>query len=238
LLGHSAPVMRASRLRLMPSSPIRPVHRVLHWRRRRPHQRHQPPPHLWHGQRDEFDVQTQGPPFWPSLPTAWARVTVKKACATNAQVMCRYQPVHVRTSSWSSPTSPFAVSRLSSTAQRVPATSTLFVSGVSCGAYTKDYAISLGSLMLRRASHHCSHPARRAGAIRPQAPSYSRGPVAPAPALRRCQLSPRWRATSSASVSSCRPSASALHTAVVLETASTSALGHSSTYSRSLGAFP
>jgi hypothetical protein len=41
---------------LVPSPPIRPSHRPLHWRRHRPHQREQQPSHLRHRQRNQLNI--------------------------------------------------------------------------------------------------------------------------------------------------------------------------------------
>ena len=122
---------------LVPSSPDGPVQGPLQRWWRPPDQCDEQAPHFRHRQREQFDIELESPPFWPSFPTAWARVTVRKACANNANVLWRYHPIHFRTSYWSSPTSPLAVSRLSSTAQRVPATCTSVSSVVSAGAQAR-----------------------------------------------------------------------------------------------------
>jgi len=51
-----------------------------------------------------------------------------------ARVMGRCQAVQVRTSYWSSPTSPLAASKQASMLQRVPATRAKMASGVPSGA--------------------------------------------------------------------------------------------------------
>ena len=51
-----------------------------------------------------------------------------------AKVTCRCQPVHERTSYWSSPTSPLAASKQDSMVQRAPATWTNVATDVPSGA--------------------------------------------------------------------------------------------------------
>src|SRR5262245_16159328 len=62
--------------------------------------------------------------FSCSTAMAPARKMVNRANAHIASVICRYQPVQLRTSSWSRPTSPLASSKPLSTVQRLPATRT------------------------------------------------------------------------------------------------------------------
>src|ERR687885_984187 len=130
-------IMAAPCPRLVLAPPDRPLKRALRRWWQRPGERDQQPAHLWHRQRQQFHLKVQAPPFWAVPPTACARVTVRNACASNAKVMCRYHPVHLRTSYWSNPTSPLAVSRLSSSAQRVPATATTCSSIVAAGAHAR-----------------------------------------------------------------------------------------------------
>ncbi len=69
----------------------------------------------------------------PRVARCW-RTTVSRACANRASVMWRYQPVQLRTSYWSSPTSPLACSKASSIVQRRPATCTRVARSVPAGA--------------------------------------------------------------------------------------------------------
>src|SRR3990172_6588830 len=66
----------------------------------------------------------------------FARVATRKACAKSDSVVCRYQLFQRLTSYSSSPASPFAISMLSSIAQRLPATRTISASVVSAGPNT------------------------------------------------------------------------------------------------------
>src|SRR5512143_1105851 len=71
----------------------------------------------------------------PLFARVAARVTVRKAWASMARVMWRYQPSQRRTWYWSRPTSPLAVWKDSSIAHRAPATRTSSRSGVSAGPW-------------------------------------------------------------------------------------------------------
>jgi hypothetical protein len=114
-------------------------------------------------------------------------MTVRSACANRASVVCRYPPVQRRTSSWSKPTSPLAVSTLSSIAQRVPATRTISATQVSTGPQTTESANSVGGLRLRRTRSQRPQPGPTGPTRGCRAPASSRGPLAPCPALKRCQ---------------------------------------------------
>ena len=68
-----------------------------------PHQRHQQPADLGHGQRQQAEPAAQAAmsPFARWGPLAWARVTARNACASSARVVWRYQPGHLRSvSGW------------------------------------------------------------------------------------------------------------------------------------------
>jgi hypothetical protein len=88
---------------------------------------------------------------------AYARVTVRNTWASNAKVRCRYQPGQRRTSSWSKPTSPSAVYKRSSIAQRIPATRTSPTREVPAGAKQVEKASSPSERLRRTAA---SEPAR------------------------------------------------------------------------------
>ena len=66
-----------------------------------------------------------------------ARITDKNACANIDNVMCRCQPVQLRTSYSSSPVSCLACSKHSSITQREPAICTSFFKEVPAGACVK-----------------------------------------------------------------------------------------------------
>jgi hypothetical protein len=118
-----------------------------------------------------------------------ARMLVSRAKAHSASVRCRYQPVQLRTASWSRPTSPVASSTPLSMVQRLPAPPTTAGRVVTCGAKTTSAVMSVGALTRRRTSHQ-RHPPGANGAVRDrQCPSDQRGPCAPSPALRRIQPS-------------------------------------------------
>jgi hypothetical protein len=87
---------------------------------------------LRHGQREACSrccfhlcMRLCGIFFLAGAGVASAHKTARYACAIIANVMCRYQPSQLCTSYWSSPTSPLAASKHSSTVQRVPATRTI-----------------------------------------------------------------------------------------------------------------
>jgi hypothetical protein len=90
--------------------------------------------------------------------------------------MWRYQEVHLRTSYWSSPTTPLTSAKLSSMVQRIPATRTSSGSDVWAGPNARKYARSVGSLTLRRMSNHCAIPGALAYGRWRQAQSPSRAP--------------------------------------------------------------
>ena len=64
-----------------------------------PDQQDEQVPDLGQAQRDQFTTAGAAPLF----AAARARVTVRKAWASIARVMCRYHPVYWRTWYWSSP---------------------------------------------------------------------------------------------------------------------------------------
>ena len=93
--------------------------------------------------------------------------------------MCRYQPSHLRTSYWSSPTCPLASSKHSSMAHRVPATLTSVPAGPKRSKPTP------------RAGQCCAGPAASSPCPAPQEAVFprrpNRRPVAPWPALHLVQ---------------------------------------------------
>src|SRR6266516_2156482 len=95
-----------------------------------PDQVGQQSPDFGDGERDEVTAARFRVPFFD-------RVTVRKAWASMDRVMCRYQPVYWRTWEWSRPVSPFAVWKVSSMAQRVPATRTRSARPVRAGAWQR-----------------------------------------------------------------------------------------------------
>src|SRR6266571_9241315 len=58
--------------------------------------------------------------FFCSWARAWSCITTSKVCASNASVMKRYQALHVHTSDFPRPTSPFPCSKPSSTGKTRP----------------------------------------------------------------------------------------------------------------------
>lgn len=93
------------------------------------------------------------------VTAACARRTVKDACAKSTRVTWRDHPGHLRTASWSSPISPFALSKLSALAHRVPTPRPSGSREVSGGPDPTSAAISR---LLRRAHHHRWRSPRRA----------------------------------------------------------------------------
>jgi len=65
-----------------------------------PDQGHQQPADFWHGERQQAELtgQAAASPFAPPPVVAVVRVTTRKAWASRARVMCRYQPGQRRTS--------------------------------------------------------------------------------------------------------------------------------------------
>jgi hypothetical protein len=163
-----------------------------------------------------------------------ARKTTTRASAHSARVIGRYPPVPLRTAESSRPTSPWAASTRLSLLHRVPATCTTSAKVVSCGAKTRSAVSSVGRRRRRRTSRHRRQPGSGGAARGSQRHSYQRGPVVPAPALRRVQPSGGSAATR---VCTCRGRPSS-RTYAWPETASPSAWGGPSSPSRSGRAWP
>jgi hypothetical protein len=95
-----SPVVRAAGAGLMAATPPGPGQHESGLDRHRPDQCHQQAANLGDGERDQLEPagQAGASPFARSLLVAWVRVTARKAWASSARVMCRYQPGQRRTS--------------------------------------------------------------------------------------------------------------------------------------------
>src|SRR5689334_2915678 len=132
---------------LVVAPPGGPVQDMLGGGRGLPNEREEEAPHLRYGQRQQLGEGHRlvwprsflwvRPPFPSGSCRARRRTTVRYARANIARVRWRYQPVQVRTSYSSRPTSPLASSKACSTCQRVPATWTTCGSVTSAGPNTK-----------------------------------------------------------------------------------------------------
>ena len=114
-----------------------------------------------------------------STVMASARKTVRSAWTQSARGLWRDQPVHLRTSSSSKPTSSMAASTRRSIVHRVPATRPTLATVVSWGAKTTDAGRSVGSLRRPRTTSQ----RRRHGQPAPGIPPWPLGSI-PRAALR------------------------------------------------------